>query len=235
MSQEVATIPPETKVAIWDLDGTLLNSFGIFQALIAEITPRFSIDTPREEEMLANYHGSLGDTIASLFGDKLSEEDRTKFEQDFLAGQDGHYLEVEGHLFEDALDLSRRLSIAGIRQVVVTNRGHAGRGNASPRSIVERSTLVDHIEHIICGDEVAVKKPDRSVLGTLLDDWDVSAEELVVIGDQHVDAELAANLGCKAIIVSRGGEGIVTERIAGAGAVAVQYVSSLGQAVIAEP
>ncbi len=48
---------------VWDLDGTLLNSFGIFEQIITDVVQESGHDMPTREYMQLNYHGSLEDTI----------------------------------------------------------------------------------------------------------------------------------------------------------------------------
>lgn len=225
----MAEIAPRTKAVIWDLDGTLLDSFGIFKDLVADLAPAFDVPVPDGETFLANYHGTIQETLINLFGDQLGEADRERFAERFLKEQDGKYAEVEIHLLEDALRLSKELSVKGIKQAIVTNRGHIGRGRASPRSIVESSSLKDHIQHIVCGDDTEARKPDVAVLGTLLDDWGVSPDEILIIGDQFVDAQFALNIGARGIVVARNGGLQHTEKLPADWQKHITVVSSLDE------
>lgn len=194
------------KAIVWDLDGTITDSFGRFTELMAELAPTFGLPVPTRETMITNYHGPLGDSISASMGGALTDKQLEKFVTEFLVKQQNHYLEVESHILEDALDLSKRATKAGLKQVLVTNRDHAGRGKASPRNIVANSSLKEHIHEIICGDEAqGFRKPDPKVLGDLLERWGIKPAEVLVVGDQHVDAQLALNLGAKAALVIRDG------------------------------
>lgn len=206
-------ITPETTTVIWDLDGTLLNSFNILESLIDEISADFGVVAPTQEVLLSNFHGTLRDTFDGVFQGQLSQQAINAFEQCFLTRQDSRYARVDEHLLTDAVDLSSRLTKSGITQILVTNRNHKAQGRASPRSIVEHSLLNKHIEHVICGDDSELRKPDRRVVEGLLGDLGVTRSEVVIIGDQHVDAQFALNLGCTGIIVSRGGAGFAHDKL----------------------
>lgn len=183
-------IAQETEAVLWGLDGTLLDSHGIYRDLVTEIAPLVGLPQPDEEMFQANFHGSLRDSMHAVFDCVMSEDELDTFLDHFLNMQNDLYIDIESHMLDDALRLSRSLGEHGIKQAIITNRDHSGRGLASPRSIVERSTLKDHIQHIVCGDDGKARKPNVEVLGTLLDEWQVEPSGIAVIGDQFVDAQL---------------------------------------------
>jgi phosphoglycolate phosphatase-like HAD superfamily hydrolase len=107
-------------------------------------------------------------------------------------------------LFEDAIDLARRAHRAGKRQIVATNRPHGiDRGNGSPRNLVANSRLREVVDGILCGDDSEYRKPYREFLEARFGPALIELGEIMVIGDQFVDAEFAHNIGCKAILVTR--------------------------------
>lgn len=67
--------------------------------------------------------------------------------------------------------------------------------------MVQNSSLSGRIDTVICGDEIKHRKPDRRALDSLEQSFDPN--EVLVIGDQHVDAEFALNLNGSAILANR--------------------------------
>jgi phosphoglycolate phosphatase-like HAD superfamily hydrolase len=192
------------KGIIWDLDGTLIDSFAIFESVIADIVKERGYTMPSQETILHNYHGSLEDSIKGSLGIESIEELESVVES-FLVGQNEHYKgNLDDHLFSDAAKLAQVAAKKSLPQVLVTNRAHKGRGFASPRHIIASTFLADCIQEVRAGDEVDFNKPDKRVMGDWLTRHDLHPEDVIVIGDQAVDGELAANLGSRAILVKRG-------------------------------
>lgn len=194
------------RLVLWDLDGTILDSFGVFSEVMSEIAAIRGEDTPSESALRSNFHGSLNDSINAILR-LVDKADQESVLADFLKIQESYYQDAESHLYSDAVGLAERLHTAGVTQGIITNREHQGRGVASPRHIVESSSLKNYIDFIVCGDDVAVRKPDPGVINEVLTQKsELRNKEMIVIGDQFVDAQLAQNLGARAILAVRGDE-----------------------------
>ncbi len=193
------------ETVLWDLDGTIINSFSVFYGVLSEISPNHGLLLPPQDEAAKHFHGSLSDSINGIYGGLDQDLLATVFD-DFLEKQDGHYLEVEQHIFDDALMLAERMAGQGLHQVIVTNREHAGRKNASPRSIVERSSLGLYVQDVVSGDDSEFRKPEPMTVERIMRAGKLKPETTLVIGDQFIDAEFARNLGASAVIVCRNGE-----------------------------
>jgi phosphoglycolate phosphatase-like HAD superfamily hydrolase len=193
------------KAAIWDLDGTLLDSVGIFEQVIADVAAESGQLMPSNQDILDNYHGSLDETLGRILS--IDSADLLhKTVALFLEKQLRHYAnDLNTHLFEDAVSLARRASEIGVDQLVITNRDHRGLGNASPRFIVASTVLTEYINEVFPGDEVAYRKPDRRSVGNWIEQRQLNPEEILVLGDQFVDAQLALNIGARAVLIKRNG------------------------------
>lgn len=190
---------------VWDLDGTLIDSMTIFEESLGEAVQNTNYSLPDHETVLRNYHGSLAETISSVLG--LTPTDNVAhLVEAFMAKQARHYENnLESHLYPNATRLALHAAEMQKDQLLVTNRHHNGSGNASPRHIIASTVLATCITDIYAGDEVAYRKPDRRCLDTWRAERKIVTNELLVVGDQHVDAQLAVNLGARALIVQREG------------------------------
>src|SRR6185312_4959870 len=194
------------KGIIWDLDGTLIDSFEIFEQIIADVVETSGHSMPTHEYMLSNYHGSLEETIQKILGlESAAEVD--EIISIFAEKQEHHYAgDLETHLFQDAAMLAQQAAKLGMQQLIVTNRDHEGRGTGSPRAIIAATTLADCIHEIRSGDEVDFRKPDKRSVGDWMERHQLTPAEVVVIGDQFVDAQLALNIGARAVLIKRNGD-----------------------------
>jgi len=190
---------------IWDLDGTLIDSFDISEEILLEITSETGLSMPSRKTRLLHYHGTLDETLKNTLG--LSDEDLAPVLKSFLKKQDKLYEgDVNSHLYQDAVSLAKRAGKSGITQIVLTNRSHKDRGLASPKSIIANSVMANYIEDVICGDEVEFRKPDGRSLDKWLQNNNINKKNILVIGDQFVDAKLAENIGANALLVKRNEE-----------------------------
>lgn len=184
---------------IWDLDGTILDSFKISLEIWTEVLRNMGRDLD-PEHLRRNYHQTLRGTGQTILGPEVGESDLNLALTKFMARDNVYIQDVDRHLFKDAVDLSKQAHSLGHRQIIVTNRAHGiERGNASPRNLIANSALKDCIDLIICGDEVTERKPNVAVLGGI----NYNPETTLVIGDQHVDAHFANNINAIGLIVGR--------------------------------
>ena len=200
-------IPSNIHTLVWDLDGTLLDSFGIYRDCLNEVLVTLGRPKAPEAVLRNNHHGHIEESIADGLREmkqKVTEAELAEIIKQFYLLDNAYIKDVDHHLFEDAVDLTVSAHHAGKRQVIVTNRPHGkDRGNGSPRNLVANSRLSGIIDDVLCGDDAEYRKPCREVLearfGATLD----VLGGIVVIGDQFVDAEFANNIGCDAILVTR--------------------------------
>lgn len=193
------------KLAVWDLDGTLIDSYRVFRDVLVEAADLSGRTIPSEDVIRHNFHGSLDESIKGAF-DMVDGEDFVVLLNDFLRIQERYYSQPEEHIFADARALVSRLGAMGVKQVVATNREHQGRGSASPHYLIENSSLKPFFEQVIPSDEAPARKPDARVLANVPELSELSPEQILVVGDQFVDATLAQNLGSRAVIVNRSDE-----------------------------
>ena len=140
----------------------------------------------------------LGYTFKAILNiDSEAEVDRVV--ESFKEKQTKMYNNGDDSLFfEDSIHLSQRMAEKGIPQIIITNRMHEGSGPASPRTIIESSLVAPYINEVRCHEEVVIPKPDPSAVGSWFHDKGIALKDVVVIGDQEVDRQLAENIGARA-------------------------------------
>lgn len=200
-------IASDIQTIVWDLDGTILDSFGIYRDCLNEVLRKLGRSEIHEQIFRNNHHGFIEDSIANVLreaGQATTKIELAEIISQFYALDNAYIADVDRHLFEDAIDLSKRAHEAGKRQLMVTNRPHGtNRGNGSPRNLVASSRLHDFMSDILCGDDSDFRKPYREFLEARFGTDLAGLGKIIVIGDQFVDAEFARNIGCNAILVTR--------------------------------
>lgn len=187
---------------VWDLDGTIIDSFTLFSEIVADTATRLGYPVPTREQIFHNFHGQLEDTFRAII-EELQDDQMENFLAAFLEVQGAHYAEVDHLIFPDALGLMKRAHEKKVTQMIVTNRMHEGRGKASPFAIVKTGKIDGYISQVVTSESTGFAKPDSRIFG-----GEKPEGKIIVVGDQHVDAELARNIHAKAILVNRHPEDI---------------------------
>ena len=194
------------KGVVWDFDGTLMDSFGLYKSGVTDALTRLGMSIPADEVFVHNYHGRLRDSIQAVCGvhGALLEE----IYEVFVRSEERHYKHPDNLYFADAINLLHRTHAVGVLQIIISNRAHQGDDYlGSPRNLAQRSPLAGCIESVVCGDDnQEFHKPDARVLDSTELQLGLRRSDLLVVGDQFVDAELARNLGCRAVIIARNSE-----------------------------
>jgi phosphoglycolate phosphatase-like HAD superfamily hydrolase len=195
------------QAVVWDLDGTLLDSFDLQKTVLSKIFTSHAMPIPSEDEFVHNYHGRLIDSIRNLTG--LEGTALDEIYREFIAAEEEHYEHPTALYFTDALDLLNRTHDQGMKQIIISNRPHYNDQRlGSPRNLASRPPLAGKIETVVCGDDSAFHKPDARTLDAAEHALGLTRSALLVIGDQFVDVELAHNLGAHTVLVNRSGEDI---------------------------
>lgn len=220
------------KGVVWDLDGTLLDSYGLQVNGLTEILKRRGMTVPSPEVFLHNYHGRLKDSLGAIAGvdgpllDEIYEE--------FIRNEEHRYEKPDDLYFADAIDLLRRTHVIGLKQILVSNRPHfSDERLGSPRNLAKKPPLAGLIDVVVCGGDTEFHKPDARMLDVAERELGLNRKELVVLGDQFVDAELAHNLGVRGVLVARSGNDIPhLERLPDGWEDRITIVKNLGEVSI---
>lgn len=192
---------------IWDFDGTLFDSFKLLVEVLSETLRRRGMNVPHHDVFVNNYHGHLLDSIQEISG--LEGDQLQAVYDEFIQSEEHHYEQPEALFHKDALELLRRSHATGLKQIIISNRSHYSNSRlGSPRNLAQREPLVGLIDAVVCADDNEFHKPDARMLDKAERDFNLERSTLVVVGDQFVDAELAYNVGARAILIARTPNGI---------------------------
>jgi len=204
MIRTVRAFDPRTiKLAIFDLDGTLIDSrLDLVHSVNAALRHIGRPELP--DEVIASYVGDGAPILIqrALGGEAVDEETVRKGLQFFLSYYREHKLDhttvYDG--VKQAL-AAIRVSANGIprKMAVLSNKPV----NPS-RAIVEALGLGEFFSQVYGGNSFATKKPDPEGAGRLMNEFSATAEQTVIVGDSHVDIETGLNCGMWTVGVNYG-------------------------------
>lgn len=187
-----------TKLAIFDLDGTLIDTIedlgtAVNHALGLRGLPQHSI---------AQYRDMVGHGIRQLVinalgpaaGDPLTDEVLADFVDYYVA-----HIDVHSRPYPGMQQLLADLQKKGIRLSVASNKFQQG-----TEKLVREFFPDIHFVAVLGNSPELPLKPDAAVVQLIMEKAGVSREETVFVGDSATDMKTAANGGVRSIGVSWG-------------------------------
>ncbi|EIF37143.1 HAD family hydrolase [Streptococcus sp. SK643] len=168
---------------IWDLDGTLLDSYEAILSGIEETFRQFSIPYHKEKvrEFILKY--SVQDLLVRVAEDRnLDVEVLNQVRAQSLAEKN-----VQVVLMPGARDVLTWAAEHGIQQFVYTHKGD----NAF--TILKDLGLQSYFTEILTSQSGFARKPSPEAATYLLDKYQLNPEKTYYIGDRTLDVEFAQN------------------------------------------
>lgn len=180
------------KVAIFDLDGTLVNSL----ADIAEAAnySMKQLDFPVHE--LEKYNYFVGDGLNELIKRILPDDRQDKFEEALAIYKEyygSHYM-VKTCVYEGIPKLLEVLAKNDVKLAVASNKTEIFTQN------VVKHYFGDNLFSAVFGRaENRPTKPDPAIINAVTDKLEVNPADCFMIGDTNVDIRTGKNAGIKTI------------------------------------
>ena len=174
---------------IWDLDGTLLDSYEAILSGIEETFGQFSIPYDKEKvrEFILKY--SVQDLLVQVAEErKLDAEVLNQVRAQSLAEKNAQVILMPG-----AREVLAWADQVGIRNFVYTHKGD----NAF--TILRDLGLESYFTAILTSQSGFARKPSPEAATYLLDKYQLNPEKTYYIGDRTLDVEFAQNSGIQSI------------------------------------
>ena len=174
---------------IWDLDGTLLDSYEAILSGIEETFAQFSIPYDKEQvrEYILKY--SVQDLLVRVAEDRnLDVEVLNQVRAQSLAEKNAQVVLMPG-----AREVLSWADQVGIQQFVYTHKGD----NAF--TILRGLGLESYFTEILTSQSGFARKPNPEAATYLLGKYQLDSEKTYYIGDRTLDVEFAQNSGIQSI------------------------------------
>ena len=188
---------------IWDLDGTLIDSYDIIVDSLCRIyKEKIGIDLNREDVYKEAIRYSVGHFIQGMekqTGIKF-EELKDRYSQ--ISGEEKLKIKPMKH----AIEILEYLKEQGVHSYVFTHRG------TSTEPVLSNIKIYDYFDEIITSvDPAFVRKPLPDSINYLVDKYHLDKNNTYYVGDRSMDIECANNANIKSIMfLPKGGYGIAT-------------------------
>jgi len=174
---------------IWDLDGTLLDSYEAILSGIEETFAQFSIPYDKEQvrEFILKY--SVQDLLVQVAEErKLDVEMLNQLRAQSLAEKNAQVVLMPG-----AREVLAWAKETGIQQFVYTHKGD----NAF--AILRDLGLESYFTEILTSQSGFARKPSPEAAIYLLEKYQLDPDNTYYIGDRTLDVEFAQNSGIQSI------------------------------------
>ena len=174
---------------IWDLDGTLLDSYEAILSGIEETFAQFSI--PYEKEQVREFilKFSVQDLLVQAAEErKLDVEMLNQVRAQSLAEKN-----VQVVLMPGAREMLAWADQAGIQQFVYTHKGD------NALTILRDLGLESYFTEILTSQSGFARKPSSEAATYLIDKHQLNPDNTYYIGDRTLDVEFAQNSGIQSL------------------------------------
>ena len=174
---------------IWDLDGTLLDSYEAILSGIEETYAQFSIPFDKEEVRAFILKYSVQDLLEQVAEEQgLDPVKLNKVRAQSLAEKNAQVVLMPG-----AREVLTWADQQGIQQFVYTHKGD------NALTILRDLGLDAYFTEILTSQSGFARKPSPEAATYLIDKYHLKPEQTYYIGDRSLDIEFAQNSGIQSI------------------------------------
>ncbi len=194
-------LPPLShfQAAIVDLDGTLVDTLGDFEAALNATLRELGLPALERGAIEAMVGKGSEHLIRAALGAVGAPRD---YYESAWAAYQRHYLVINGRhsaVYAGAAQGLLRLQGAGLRLACVTNKPHR-----FARDLLEAKGLGTFFAHVFGGDDFPEKKPHPMPLLKACEALGFEPARTLMVGDSSNDAQAARAAGCPVVLVTYG-------------------------------
>ena len=178
------------KTFIWDLDGTLLDSYGTITEGAEKTAAEAGLRDPADFVLKAVKRGSVTEYLTNVSRRSGIPFERLMERYRFYS----HALDDRITLIDGAEETLERLRREGAVHFVYTHRG------SSSESILERLGILDSFREVVTSLYGFAAKPSGEGVRYLLDKYGLDPAETWYVGDRTLDVYCAKDAAVRALL-----------------------------------
>lgn len=189
----------EFDAAILDLDGTMVDTLGDFDAAVNAMLAELQLPAMPRDAVARGVGWGSEHLIRVTLEHAGAPADRY---DEAWASYQCHYLAVNGQhsqVFPGVREALARFAASGLALACVTNKPAA-----FTAGLLEAMALAPYFSVVLGGDSLPKKKPDPLPLLTACERLGASPARTLMVGDSAVDAQAGAAAGCPVALVRYG-------------------------------
>ncbi len=182
---------------IWDLDGTLLDSYGVIVSSLHQTLAELGVDMDSEEIRRRATTGSVSDVVDYA----VAETGRTfqEIKGRYSAINSGRYLEIAA--MPHAAEALEQTAALGAVHFVYTHRG------STSTPVLEHLGLARYFREVVTSLNGFPRKPAPDALLYLLEKHCLDRNQVYYVGDRTLDVDCAKNAGVRSVLYAPSGDG----------------------------
>lgn len=183
------------RAVLFDLDGTLVDSYGALAEAVNHARRSEGLDELTEERI----KDFVGDGVDRLLQRAF---ERTEVSREIVHAFESRYDEVccgESRVLADVDATLQQLADLGIEMAVCTNKP-----TVFSKKILDFLGLARHFRAIVGPDLAGARKPDAKHLAVTMESVQCGANETLFVGDMPIDVRAARNSGIDVAVVATG-------------------------------
>ena len=183
--------------AVFDVDGTLINSASIVVEAVTKMFLKNNITPPPASKIVAGIGLSLEDALLRIIPEE-EKQNVSKLAEDYRVIAYDLRTNFEAPLYEGALEFLDFLEKDKVLLAIATGNSQKGVNVAlKPFNIMKRFIAVKTAD-------ICLGKPNPDMLNQIMKETGIDKSKLVMIGDSIYDIQMAKNAGTKSIGVAWG-------------------------------
>lgn len=183
---------------IWDLDGTLLDSYGVIASSLQETLAEFQVHKDLADIHRLAKEGSVSAVIKLAEAETGLPAQRIKDRYSAISG--ARVLEIPA--MPHAREALEETAALGCAHYVYTHRGK------TTVPVLERLGIQGLFREVVTSLNGFPRKPSPSALLYLMEKYRLEKDRVFYIGDRSLDMDCARNAGVRGVLYSPAGAGI---------------------------